>query len=136
MEVAAHKPDAQHAQERPGKLILQPRRERRTNTTPTARNAREEQQKPVQPAQGERAALKPFTALDGSNYRKVYRACCDFHERHNPPRLDDSYWDEAAADLLETSQQFSENDFALEMLATVYTELERQYKQMHSNSGE
>lgn len=136
MEVAAHKPDAQHAQERPGKLILQPRRERRTNTTPTAQNAREGQQKPAQPAQGERAALKPLLSLDGENYRAVYRAVCNFHERHNPPRLDDSYWDEAAVDLLETARQFSEDDFALEMLIAVYTELERQYKQMHSNSGE
>ena len=33
--------------------------------------------------------LEPFTGMDKSrNYRAMYRAACNFHERHNPPTVD------------------------------------------------
>lgn len=76
-------------------------------------------------------ALQPFTAFDGSNYRAAYRAVCDFHERHNPPRLDDdggeTYWSETVDDMSAIAVQFNNDPFITGMLIAVYDELERQF---------
>lgn len=76
-------------------------------------------------------ALQPFTAFDGRNYRVAYRAVCDFHERHNPPRLDDdggeNYWNETVDDMSAIAAQFNNDPFITGMLIAVYDELERQF---------
>lgn len=73
--------------------------------------------------------LAPFTGMDKSrNYRAYYRAACDFHERHNPPRLDAEYWDEAAEDMSQVANAFDNDPFLIGLLVEIYTELEREYK--------
>ena len=45
------------------------------------------------PEKARKGQLRPFTGIDKSrNYRAMYRAACDFHERHNPPTVDGEYW--------------------------------------------
>ena len=77
--------------------------------------------------------FKPFTAIDGTrNYRVYYRAACDFHERNNPPRLDDdngaAYWERVCDDITETSNRYGNDPFLMAMLVAVFEELEREYK--------
>lgn len=76
--------------------------------------------------------LKPFTALDGSNYRIAYREVCNYHERHNPPRLDDdggeAYWKAASDDMIAVARKYHDDPFIIGMLITAYEELERQFK--------
>lgn len=78
--------------------------------------------------------LKPFTAIDGSNYRAAYRAVCEFHERNNPPRIDaddnNIYWVNVWADMEATADRYNHDPFVMGMLAAVFEELERQYKMM------
>nr|CRY94008.1 hypothetical protein [uncultured prokaryote] len=79
--------------------------------------------------------LKPFTALDGSNYRAAYRTVCDFHERNNPPRLDDdngaAYWENVCDDMCATASQCNQDKFVIGLLVAVYEELERQYLEIN-----
>ena len=91
--------------------------------------------------------LKPFTGMDKSrNYRAVYRAACDFHERHNPPRVDMEYWkshipgkdeppevelqywEDMAEDIAKVANGFDSDPFLTGLLVEIYTELEREYK--------
>lgn len=75
--------------------------------------------------------IEPFRAFDGTrDYLAMYRAVCNFHKKHSPPRLDDAetYWTETAADADEMVQQFKEDPFLNGMLLTVYEELEREYE--------
>ena len=115
IEIKRKPQPAQTAQESPQQPTAAPG----GNTTPEAQNA---QKRP----------LKPFTALDGSNYRAAYRAVCEFHERHNPPRLDDdggeSYWNTVTEDMGEIAERFNQDPFIIEMLIAVFGELERQFK--------
>ena len=78
--------------------------------------------------------LKPFLSIDGSNYRTVYRAVCNFHERNNPPRLEDDngtkYWEVVADDMMAIANQFDNNPFVVAMLTAVFEELERQFKEL------
>lgn len=83
----------------------------------------------VQSAQ--KRQIEPFRAFDGTrDYLAMYRAVCNFHKKHSPPRLDDAetYWTETAADADEMVQRFKEDPFLNGMLLTVYEELEREYE--------
>ena len=84
-------------------------------------------QKAASPSQRK---LEPFTGIDKRrNYRALYRAACDFHERHNPPRLHDAeYWDKAAEDMEQVSSAFGNDPFLIGLLVEIFTELEREYK--------
>lgn len=118
----AQKP-TQTAQERP----QQPASAQAINNTPEAQNA-------------QKRTLQPFTALDGSNYRAAYRAVCDFHERHNPPRLDDdggaAYWENVCDDMSATAERYKQDPFVCDMLIAVFEELERQFKQLRDGGGQ
>ena len=111
----------QPAQKRAEMPVLAPGREQATKSTPEAQTAF-------------KRPLKPFTALDGSNYRAAYRAVCDFHERHNPPRLDDDnglkYWEETTDDMQAVCNAFNNDPFVIDMLVAVFGELEREYKRL------
>ena len=91
--------------------------------------------------------LEPFTGIDKSrNYRAFYRAACDFHERHNPPRVDAEYWkshtpgkdeppeadlqywEEVAEDMTNVSNAFDSDPFLIGLLVEIFTELEREFK--------
>ena len=80
-----------------------------------------------------KSAYSPFTGIDARrDYRAMYRAACDFHERHNPPRLDDEmeYWTQAADDMSEVAAGFDNDAFLIGLLIAVYNELEREYKRL------
>lgn len=77
--------------------------------------------------------LRPFTALDASrNYRSMYRAACDFHERHNlssqSAGQDDAYWERVTDDMTETVARFDGDPFLTALLIAVFEELEREAK--------
>lgn len=76
-----------------------------------------------------RRQLPPFTGRDPArDYRAMYRAACDLHERHNPPRITADYWEAATDDLTATAQRFNDDPFLIALLAAVFEELEREYK--------
>ena len=96
--------------------------------------------------------LEPFTGMDTSrDYRAMYRAACNFHERHNPPKVDSEYrkshtpgeddtpqaeldyWEEAAMDVSETASAFQSDPFLTGLLLAVYEELEREYRALRDS---
>ena len=82
--------------------------------------------------------FSPLQSIDGSrNYRAMYREACNFHERHNPPRLDDdggaAYWMETAEDMGLTASSFGSDPFIVGLLSVIYEELEREYKAITTN---
>lgn len=91
--------------------------------------------------------LEPFTGMDERrDYRKLYRAACDFHEAHNPPAVDTEYWrthqpgvdtppqeeldywEKAARDVGEVAVMCGDDPFLTGLLVEVFEELEREYK--------
>lgn len=99
---------------------------------------------PISPLQRK---IEPFTGHDKSrDYKRMYRAAHDFHQRHNPPTvnrdywkthkpgLDDtpeeelSYWDNVAKDLGETAYTGNNDPFLTGLLVQIMEELEREYK--------
>lgn len=77
---------------------------------------------------------QPFNAQDGKSYRAAYRAAFDFHERHNPPTLEDNYWEDAAADMDSISREYAGNHLLQYLLAAVYMELQREYERKVGNT--
>ena len=69
----------------------------------------------------------------------ISRAACEFHERHNPPRLDDdggeNYWNTVTEDMGEIAERFNQDPFIIEMLIAVFGELERQFKLLRDGGG-
>lgn len=115
----------------------------------------DEQQAPniCQPEKNKKGQLRPFTGTDQRrNYRAMYRAACDFHERHNPPRVEAAYWEshipgtddpppseveywqQTAQDASDTARTQGNDPFLIGLLMTVYEELEREYEQMRENA--
>lgn len=94
--------------------------------------------------------LEPFTGIDKSrNYRAMYRAACDFHERNNPPTVDLvywrahtlgkedetpqmelDYWEKVVEDMTATANKFQQDPFLTGLLVVIFNELEREYKAM------
>lgn len=91
--------------------------------------------------------IRPFTGIDEKrDYRAMYRAAFEYHDRHNPPRIDREYWqthtpgeadppqvdldywDKAAQDICEVSNRFSNDKFMMDLLAAIYDELGREYE--------
>ena len=92
---------------------------------------RPQDQQPRQAAApSNRAKRQPLQSLGGRDYRALYRAACNFHERHNPAQLTASYWDEVCEDMTETANGYDNDPFLLELLIAVYEEMEREYKQL------
>lgn len=80
-----------------------------------------------------RRTLPPFMSIDGGrNYRAIYRAVCEYHERNNPPRLALEYWEQAAEDINATASRFNNDPFVFALLGAVYDELEREYKTLEA----
>lgn len=90
--------------------------------------------------------IRPFTGIDEKrNYRAMYRAAFEYHERHNPPTVDREYWQTHTAgeddipqaeldywaraidDLLDTGQAYN-NRFINSLLAVILDELDREYQ--------
>lgn len=85
--------------------------------------------------------LAPFTGMDSSrNYRAMYRAACNFHEKHNPTQWnglvfgatpenepDCSYWGAVVDEMQQIATQFDNDPFITAMLLAIFDELEREY---------
>ena len=104
------------------------------------------------PSENENALKRLKTPLTGNdakrNYRAMYRAACNYHERHNPPAVESAYWQthipgedetpqaeaeywaDAARDASKTASSFKQDPFFIGLLAAVYSELEREYSTM------
>lgn len=76
---------------------------------------------------GSHRQLKPFHAVSPErNYRAMYRAACNFHERNNPPENTDAYWAKAAADMAAVSSEFQGDVFLRGLLLAIWDELGRE----------
>ena len=76
---------------------------------------------------GSQGQLKPFHAVSPErNYRAMYRAACNFHERNNPPENTDAYWAKAAADMAAVSSEFQGDAFLRGLLLAIWDELGRE----------
>lgn len=110
-------------------------------STPPPENARKRQ-------------LRPFTGIDKSrNYRAMYRAACDFHERNNPPTVDIEYWkshspgidetpqaeldywEKAVEDMTATANSLQQDPFLTGLLVAIFEELEREYKALREGAS-
>lgn len=87
-----------------------------------------------------------MTDIKARDYRAMYRAAFEFHERHNPPQIDREYWqthtpgiddfpqidcdywEQAAQDMCNVSNNFNNDKFIMALLCAVYDELGREYK--------
>lgn len=73
------------------------------------------------------------------DYRAMYAALFRFHDRHNPPTIGedngDGYWIATTDDMQATAKQFNDDPFMLNLLCTVFEELEREYKAMRNAAG-
>jgi len=91
--------------------------------------------------------IRPFTDIDEKrDYRAMYRAAFEYHDRHSPPRIDREYWqthtpgiddtpqadldywDKAAQDICEVSNRFGNDKFMMDLLCGIYDELGREYE--------
>jgi hypothetical protein len=84
-------------------------------------------------AAGPKPKRPPLKSLGGRDYRAMYRAACNFHERHHPAQLTADYWEAAAEDMTKTSREFHDDPFLMELLLAVYEELEREYETLRKN---
>lgn len=76
---------------------------------------------------GSQGQIKPFSAVSPErNYRAMYRAACNFHERNNPPENTDAYWAKAAADMAAVSSEFQGDAFLRGLLLAIWDELGRE----------
>lgn len=91
--------------------------------------------------------IKPFVGNAAArDYRAMYRAAYEYHMQHSPPQadraywqthipgvdatpqLDHEYWDKAAQDVCEVSAHFENDPFIMDLLTSIYSELEREYE--------
>lgn len=75
-------------------------------------------------------------APQGRDYRAIYRAVHEYHERHNPPQLTGEYWRAAATDIAAVSNALDNDPFGQALLMAVYAELEREYKRIKPGESE
>lgn len=69
------------------------------------------------------------------DYRAIYRAVHEYHERHNPPRLAGEYWQSATEDVSRVASALDNDPFAIALLQAVYGELEREYIKAQQAAG-
>lgn len=87
----------------------------------------------MQPVNVARRVLPPFTGVNGKrDYRAMYRAICECHERNSPPCSTPTYWEHVTADIEATAAQFEKDPFVVALLNAVYDELEREYQAMRA----
>lgn len=61
-------------------------------------------------------------------YKRIYRAVFDFHARHEPAPHTLEEWTQAAQEIVQASCSLDNDPFSMDLLAAVYSELERQDK--------
>lgn len=99
--------------------------------------------------------IRPFTGIDEKrDYRAMYRAAFEYHDRHRPaqidgeywrthtpgiddmPQVEADYWAQAALDISEVSNSFNNDSFIMALLAAIYTELGREYTEARRLAAE
>lgn len=99
--------------------------------------------------------IRPFTGIDEKrDYRAMYRAAFEYHDRHNPPRIDREYWqthtpgiddtpqleidywEQAAQDIGEVSNRFGNDKFIIGLLCAIYDELGAEYNAARQRAAE
>ena len=123
-------------------------------TTPfDAPSAQEAYIPTLPPEKALKGQLRPFTGIDKSrNYRAMYRAACDFHERHNPPTVDGEYWrthkpgedetpqaeldywEKTVDDMAATANSLQQDPFLTNLLVAIFEELEKEYKALRDGA--
>ena len=109
-----------------------------------------EPQAPPPPPDHRGDALTDHTG--SRSYKKLYRAAHDFHQRHNPPTVERSYWTdhrpgtdeppeaelsywtELARDVGETAAAYNNDPFLTALLSGIMEELEREYKAIQAEA--
>lgn len=117
-----------------------------------------EQYSAINPSPNNKSALNrlktPLTGIDAKrDYRAMYRAACNYHERHNPPAVERAYWQthipgadetpqaeaeywaDAARDISDTASRYGQDPFLMGLLTAVYSELEREYSAMRESTA-
>jgi hypothetical protein len=95
--------------------------------------AQQQQQTEAQPAHAPKvqpAAVREIPdELLPAGYADIYREVIAFHARHIPPPGSDKEWIAAAEDIGQTSAGLKNNPLAMDLLAAVYEEIGRKWKQ-------
>ena len=94
------------------------------------------------------SAVEPPERAYSRDYKSMYRAAWNLHERHNPPIVDIEYWkshspgidetpqaeldywERAVEDIAVTAGGFSNDPFITGLLSSILEELERSYKEL------
>ena len=87
-----------------------------------------------------------FTGASGANYQAMYAAAFEYHKQKSPPFIDHEYWKAHAPGVDKTPQseqdfwanavseadaickKFSNHRFVLDLMSSVFAEIERTYK--------
>lgn len=107
---------------------------------------------PVPPPSGGKGA--PLSDHSGSrDYKRMYRAAHDFHQRHTPPHVEREYWrthrpgedeppetelrywTETAEDVGKTSAAGGNDPFLMDLLTAVMSEIEREYNAIREEAA-
>lgn len=123
----------------PTAAISRPRGGIEAPTTPTqAAGERPSAAAQNAPQSAPQRTRRAFTAPTNAarNYREMYGELFRFHERHNPPIVDDdgTYWAAVTDDLIETARKFDDDQFMTALLFCAFSELESEYKAMRQQA--
>lgn len=98
---------------------------------------------PVKAQNAPQGKIRPLQSISGENYRAMYRAACNFHEKYNPAtwaadlRNEDAaseYWLQAAEELGAVGGSCGGHPFLTALLTAVYLEMEDEYNQIKTGS--
>lgn len=94
---------------------------------------------------------EPFISSSGQDYKALYKAAYDYHQRYTPPVVDRKYWGRhtagiddipeaeldywrrAAEDVTATAQAWNDS-FLTGLLGAVYDELSKEYNRLRENA--
>ena len=134
-------PEEENPFSQPQEAAVAPQPEPTADMPQTSKNA---SQRPRRPS---------VSKSGGRDYKSLYRAAYEFHERHTPPTVDRDYWrdhrpgeddtpqaevdywTEAAKDVAEISKAHDGDPFLIGLLHAVYEELEREYKALRGDGA-
>lgn len=98
--------------------------------------------------------IRAFAGVDEKrDYRAMYRAAFEYHDRHNPPRIDRKYWrthtpgvdempqteldywEQTAHDIQAEAERHGRDPFFVSLLEAVHAELAREYERERNNAA-
>ena len=98
---------------------------------------------------------RPFSDVvdEKRDYRVICRAAFEYHDRHNPPRIDRKYWqthtpgvdetpqteldywEQTAHDIQAEAERHGRDPFFVSLLEAVHAELAREYERERNNAA-